>query len=249
MSSFQIKMCKFNPKNDSRRHKFPKGYTPWNKGLTKETDSRLIRSKKYIESVNGEGNSFYGKKHTNEAKKKISQNRDYKIGKENPSFGLHIWKNREHPRGMLGKENKWGKHTIEEKKKIKEARKTQIIPKVDTSIEIKIQKFLSLLHIEYITHKYISEITHAYQCDIFIPSKKIIIECDGCYWHGCLICNKNINEIQKEQIKKDKLRTKELQEKGFKVLRLREHEIKKLTLDGFYKKDKQGHYYIPEVIK
>ena len=70
-----------------------------------------------------------------------------------------------------------------------------IIPFKDTSIEVKIQNFLSLLHLEFMTHKYISEITHKYRCDIFIPeqegiSQKIIIECDGCYWHGCEFCNK-----------------------------------------------------------
>ncbi len=115
-------------------------------------------------------------------------------------------------------------------------RSTQIFPMKDTSIEVKIQNFLSLLHIEYIAHKYISEITHAYQCDIYIPSKKLIIEADGCYWHGCLICNKNdkgLSELQNKQIQEDKIRTKELIEKGFRVIRLWEHDINKMSLENF----------------
>lgn len=32
--------------------------------------------------------------------------------------GINPWKDREHPRGMLGKENRWGNHTLEAKKKI-----------------------------------------------------------------------------------------------------------------------------------
>ena len=115
-------------------------------------------------------------------------------------------------------------------------RSTQIFPIKDTSIEVKIQNFLKLLHIEFITHHYISEITHAYQCDIYIPSKKSIIETDGCYWHGCKICNKKINKWQIKQIEKDNQRTKELQESGYNVIRLWEHEIKKITLNQFNKK-------------
>ncbi|KKK75810.1 hypothetical protein LCGC14_2869970, partial [marine sediment metagenome] len=63
----------------------------------------------------------------------------------------------------------------------KERRAKIIYPIKDSSIEIIIQNFLKLLHIEFITHYYISEITHSYQCDILIPSKKIIIEADGSY--------------------------------------------------------------------
>lgn len=62
---------------------------------------------------------------------------------------------------------------------------------------------------------------HAYQCDLFVPSIKTVIECDG-----CKICNKVLNEWQINQIEEDNIRTKELQEKGFKIIRLKEHEIK-----------------------
>lgn len=116
---------------------------------------------------------------------------------------------------------------------MKERRKNIIFPKRDTPIELKIQNFLSLLHIEYIAHKYISEITQSYQCDIFVPSMKLILEADGCYWHGCKICNKKINERQEKQIEKDNLRTQELQEKGYRVIRLWEHEIKSIDLENF----------------
>lgn len=118
----------------------------------------------------------------------------------------------------------------------KDNRAKMISPNKDTYIEIKIQNFLKLLHIEFITHYHISEITHSYQCDILIPSKKLIIETDGCYWHGCKICNKKLNNHQIKQIEKDNQRTKELIEKGFKVLRLWEHDIKKMQLINFKKK-------------
>ncbi len=115
--------------------------------------------------------------------------------------------------------------------------------KKDTSIEIKIQKFLSLLHVEFLTHKYISEITNSYQCDIFIPkqkgiNQKTIIEADGCYWHGCPICNLKQRKKLKERLKLDKLRTKELIEKGFKVIRIWEHEIRIMELNDLMNKIK-----------
>lgn len=115
----------------------------------------------------------------------------------------------------------------------KDRRAKIIIPTKDTYIEVKIQNFLKKLHIEFITHCHISEITNAYQCDIFIPSRNLIIEADGCYWHGCPICKNKPHKNLEKQIEKDKLRTQQLLEKGFKVLRLWEHDIKKMSLEDF----------------
>ncbi len=106
-----------------------------------------------------------------------------------------------------------------------------VFPLKDSSIEIKIQNFLKLLHIEFFTHQYI-HINHGYQCDIYIPSIKTIIEADGCYWHGCPICKlKAHKDLEKRKIL-DNTRTKELQEKGYRVIRLWEHEIKKMNINS-----------------
>jgi very-short-patch-repair endonuclease len=97
-----------------------------------------------------------------------------------------------------------------------------VMPKKDTSIEIKIQNFLKQLGISFMTHQYMKDIEHGYQCDIFIPSMNLVIECDGNYWHKY----PTGNEI-------DHVRTKELIEKGFKVLRLWEFEIKEMKIKEF----------------
>ncbi len=110
-------------------------------------------------------------------------------------------------------------------KKIVEYRKNQILPFMDTSIELKIQNFLKQLGVDFFTHQYIKEIEHGYQCDILISSMNLVIECDGDYWHKYPIGT----EI-------DHIRTKELLEKGFKVLRLWEHEIKLMNLENFKNK-------------
>jgi len=92
----------------------------------------------------------------------------------------------------------------------------------NTSIEIKIQNFLKQLGITFFTHQYIKEIKHGYHCDILIPSMNLVIECDGNYWHKYPIGN----EI-------DKIRTSELINRGFKVLRLWESEIKEMNVEKF----------------
>jgi len=122
-----------------------------------------------------------------------------------------------------GKNNSFYKkhHTKESIQKIKEARAKQILPVKDTTIEVKIQNFLKQLGIEFFTHQYI-KINHGYQCDILIPSMNLVIECDGDYWHKYPIGNDL-----------DNIRTKELIQKGFKVLRLWECEIKKMCFNNF----------------
>ena len=154
---------------------------------------------------------------TKEHCKKISKNHADVSGKNNPMYG------KKHSNKVINKQKK--------------LRAKQILPIKDTKIEIKIQNFLKQLKINFIPHKYI-KIKHAYQCDIFIPSLNLVIECDGDYWHGNpkMYSKEKLNEKQVKQKQNDKQRTKELKEKGYKVLRLWESEINKMELDNFKKK-------------
>ena len=106
----------------------------------------------------------------------------------------------------------------------KERRSKLVLPLKDSSIEVRIQNFLRELKIDFFTHQYM-KIEHGYQCDILIPSMNLVIECDGDYWHKY--------PIGKEL---DHVRTKELIEKGFKVLRLWEFEINEMSISQFNKK-------------
>ena len=82
------------------------------------------------------------------------------------------------------------------------------------------------------------KIKHSYQCDIFVPSMNLVIECDGDYWHG----NRNIyrNEKLTERILRqrelDNDRTRELIEKGFRVIRIWENKIVHMDLNQFREK-------------
>ena len=218
---------------------------------------------KISKNLLGERNGMYGKKHneyhrivmeSEKVKEKIKLGLKKRFPDGQPEHSgtwkkgnipwnkrIKQWSLMEHPKGMLGKKhsqesiNKIKKSCIGINKgdknpakrmdvriKIKEALKDVVFKKKDTIIEIKIQNFLEELKIEYFKHKYIKEIEHGYQCDIFIPSLNLVIECDGTYWHSY----PTGNEI-------DHIRTKELLEKGFKVLRLWEFEIKEMTTKGF----------------
>ncbi len=153
-------------------------------------------------------------------------------GKNNCNYGKKLSK--EHKEKLMEGQRKYiekyghyfkGKKLSKEHvKKLKEARKKQITPIKDTSIEVKIQNFLKQLGIEFFTHQYM-KIEHGYQCDVLIPSMNLVIECDGDYWHKYPI-----------GLDKDHIRTKELIEKGFKVLRLWERDIKVMNISDFKEK-------------
>ena len=105
---------------------------------------------------------------------------------------------------------KYSKETIE---KIRQARLKQIIPNKDTSIEIKLQNWLKKQNIEFETHYPILG-----QPDIFIKPN-ICIFADGCYWHKCEQCGFG------HLVDRDKEITQELQEQGYLVIRIWEHDI------------------------
>ena len=153
---------------------------------------------------------FIGK-HSEESRKKMSEYRKGKrIGKDNPFYGRH--------------------HTSEFIQRKKQQRALQVFPIKDTKIEVKVQDYLNQLGVSFNTHRQL-DILHSYQTDIFIPSINLVIECDGDYWHANPSIYSNPNDKQLKQIEKDKIRTEELKEKGYNVLRLWESDIDKMSVE------------------
>lgn len=69
--------------------------------------------------------------------------------------------------------------------------------------------------------------------DIVFPGRKIAIFIDGCFWHKCPGCftqpqtNKSFwTEKIGSNVKRDKIVNTELRKKGWKVLRIWEHDLK-----------------------
>ena len=203
---------------------FKKGNISWSTGLTKETDERIMRSSKKMLGNKNPTKREEVKKKMSEANKgkHFSPKTEFKKGHKIRIGLYHSKETKNKIRETKIKQYKINPSIIE---KIKEARAKQILPIKDTKIEVKIQIFLKKLGYEFFTHHYIKEIEHHYRCDILIPSINLVIECDGDYWHKY--------PIGKEL---DHIRTNELIEKGFKVLRLWEFEINDMSLTDLKEK-------------
>lgn len=196
-----------------------RGVGKWMLGRTASIETRT----KISEKLKGHTTS-------NETRKKIG---DKNRGSKNGMYGKsikHFMTECEYSNYLSnlsrGKKEWWRTYPQHEKDKwiarLKEQRRHQVLPVKDTSIEVKIREFLDNLCIKYIQHMYIQDIDHGYQCDFFIKDFNMIIECDGDYWHNY----PDYRDI-------DLIRTQELRDKKYKVLRLWERDIKKLKLDDF----------------
>lgn len=71
--------------------------------------------------------------------------------------------------------------------------------------------------------------------DFVFPKRKIAVFIDGCFWHKCPKCLIEIPATSKGywrkkiegNVKRDKVVNAELRKKGWKVLRIWEHEVRK----------------------
>jgi G:T-mismatch repair DNA endonuclease (very short patch repair protein) len=196
-----------------------------NKGKIRSEETRRKLRESHLGKISGNK----GKKRSEESKLKASKN--MKIIMQNPEIRKII---------SEGVRKAYINNPFI-KEKIKLARAKQVFPMNDTKIEVKIQSFLRLLGIEFFIHSYISNIKHAYQCDILIPSTNTIIEVDGDYFHANPKKYKAEDKIfrkgmtAKEIWEKDEIRTQELIEKGYRVIRLWEDKIKVMEVEDLQK--------------
>ena len=219
---------------------------------SQETKEKMSKSHKgfifSLETRKKISNSNKGKKKTSEQKQKHSKDMKnlYALGKMIPPFkGKNVpnivrnkistkLKGRKLPKETRLKMKKtW--NTDERIKYARLRRMHQKMPLHDSKIEKKIQNFLNILGIQFKPHYPIRDIKHPYSCDILIPKTKIVIECDGDYWHGNPLLYQTLNKIQQEQKERDIMRNKELKNSGYNVLRLWEMDINKMKLQDFKK--------------
>lgn len=111
-------------------------------------------------------------------------------------------------------------HTPESLEKWSEAMSKMHRYRGRTSIEIIVASVLDMLNVEYEEQKRINR----YIADFYVPSKNLIIECDGDYWH-----NRKPGAIEK-----DARKTAHLVSHGYTVLRLPEQQIRSGELDALY---------------
>ncbi len=129
---------------------------------------------------------------------------------------------------MKGNQNAKGKkmppRSAESKRRIKEWNIKHPNKKYNnTKIEQKIAAELTLRKIDFQQNIGLKNIANV---DFYLSEYNIVIECDGCYYHNCLIHHPN---SYKETRKADERKTSLLIENGYKVYRFWGHEINEST--------------------
>ena len=104
----------------------------------------------------------------------------------------------------------------------------------DTKPEIIVRKRLYSMGFRYRTNTWLKFGKVRFRPDIIFISKKVAIFIDGCFWHKCPKCYKepkSKREYWIPKINRNVQRAKEInryyKQKGWKVIRIWEHEIKK----------------------
>ena len=70
--------------------------------------------------------------------------------------------------------------------------------------------------------------------DAVFPEERVIVFVDGCFWHGCPICNRKLPETNREywvqkigrNVERDRINTRLLIEDGWQVIRIWEHQMR-----------------------
>jgi len=172
------------------RNKFKPGDVPWNKGKTKETDERL---QKYSEMYSGEGNPFYGKKHTQDS---IQKMKSYALLTENEfnervstleesfvvqtTYDDYFSRQKQKLELVCKKCNKGNFKTLMALERGSRCRYCFPIPKNSLQQE-EIKDFLleNNIEFEYNTQK----IINPKELDFYFPENNFAIEYNGLYWH------------------------------------------------------------------
>ena len=97
-------------------------------------------------------------------------------------------------------------------------------PFFNTKIEINLAKEMEKRKILFINQ---FNVDNKFVCDFAIPFIKLIIECDGDYWHAnpSIYNQKKLNKTQIRKIQVDKFKDKYLKERGWRVIRFYESDI------------------------
>lgn len=100
------------------------------------------------------------------------------------------------------------------------ARAKQVMSLKDTKPERRLQAVLSNLGIAHRKHGLIPGVPF-HQWDVLLTDRKVAIEADGCYWHGCVDCG---YDPTPERSARDQALTAAAQALGWLVIRIWEHE-------------------------
>jgi G:T-mismatch repair DNA endonuclease (very short patch repair protein) len=66
--------------------------------------------------------------------------------------------------------------------------------------------------------------------DVLVPDRALIIEMQGCYWHGCTACYGE--RARTDRVVEDQMRRLLMEEQGYTVVEIFEHDIKSGAADA-----------------
>lgn len=160
----------------------------WNKGKTKETDERLL---KFSANMSGEGNHFYGRKHTDLTKEKNATAHRLnfsevvnQIAKDVPNITvLSDWRSYNTQDSLLHvKCNQCESEDDVSLFNIKRCWRCRKCNPIGSRQQIEVSEYVRSLgfDVEISTRKIIPPL----ELDIWIPEKSVAIEYHGLYWHS-----------------------------------------------------------------
>ena len=168
----------------------------------------------------GEGNPFFGKRHSNKSKKKISESRKCKaIGDKNCMF-------KKENRDKIG-------NKLIERIKINPIKYGKV-----SKLELSLLKMVSKQYPDAIGSYNVDR----YICDIFIPSLNLIIEFNGDYWH----CNPNKYDKDYYHIIKQKKSKDIWEEDQIRVDNIKKNGY---NLEVIWECDLKTPYYLNTILK
>lgn len=169
-----------------------------------------------------------------ELMKQVSDKRKEETGYSLGQLEFSKEKRRKTCEGKYGFKHPWSSKGVRqkcEKTNIKLYGKTsqqiakEAIPKRDTRIEKIVYELLISLQIQFV-HSYILELDLIKrEFDFYIPEMKMLIECDGDYWHANPSIYKEKDRIQQYTSVNDNIKNQLAKNAGLHLLRFWESEI------------------------
>jgi len=169
-------------------------------------------------------------------------------GKKKPSPKYHEamlrnWQNPEYRRKqskhISGEKNPAKRPEVRRKISINLARRIAAgkYPRSNTTLEKRVQTILDKMRVKYIAQYPLGNRVY----DFAIPSKRLLINVNGCYWHGCDKCYPGEKDkIQRRIRTYDYLRRENAKKNGWILLEIWEHELNELPEEEIINKIEAG---------
>ena len=196
------------------KERYARGRKPWNEGISPSEEVNIKNALAHLGKHHNEktkrkmSKSHAGFKHTKESISKISQSkRGHFVSEETKLKMSETQKKR-----CLSKE-------VRKKLRMAALKSVECLKNkqfYNTKPELEMKSILDNLNIQYIHPYSVWGIEHCYQADFYLTHQNLILEVDGKHWHN-----------YPDGLEIDKIRTQELLERNFKVVRFWEDNFTK----------------------